>query len=294
MARTFSRKTFLRGAAGATGAVAAGVLLGPVRAQGLPGESDWKALGTAIDGRVILPSDDQYAAAKSVFNTGFGGSTPAAVITVKSTSDVQKAVAFAASNNVQVAPRSGGHSYIGASAANGAIMIDLRPLSGEVAYDDGSGLVTVPTAADLQSVQTALAAHGRSIPTGSCPSVGAAGLTLGGLGIDSRAHGLTCDMLASASVVLPSGDEVTASAGEHDDLYWALRGGGGGNFGVTTSLMFRTFPVADQDLVKLQFPFPATAQVIVGWHNWLTKADASMWSMVDITSGPDGQGAASC
>jgi FAD/FMN-containing dehydrogenase len=184
------------------------------------GPRDWTALDGAIDGRVILPSNTEYAEAKNLFNTRFMNSTPAAVVAVTSTDDVQKAVAFAGKNEMKIAVRSGGHSYIGASAANSAVVIDLRQLPGGVSYDDGRRLVTVSAAADLHSVQTALAAHGRSIPSGTCPTVGVAGLTLGGgLGSDTRRSGLTCDALVSASVVLPSGEAVTASPADHADLF---------------------------------------------------------------------------
>ena len=301
MTREISRQAFVRGA---LGAVAAGALLGhagqphqtcrprpplpahrarprrPARKTGMPSL-------TAIEGRVILPSSAAYATAKNLFNARFDNSTPAAVVAVKSTKDVQKAVEFAAKNGIKVTARSGGHSYIGASAANSAMVIDLRQLSGEIAYDDGRGLATVSAAAELDSVQTTLACAGRSIPSGSCPTVGVAGLTLGGgLGADARRSGLTCDALVSASVVLPSGEAITASAADHADLFWALRGGGGGNFGVVTSLTFRTFPVTDRDVVTLVFPEGTTEQAIVGWHEWLHTADRTIWGMVNITVGP--------
>jgi FAD/FMN-containing dehydrogenase len=105
-------------------------------------------------------------------------------------------------------------------------------------------------------------------------------------GNDSRRCGLTCDALASATVVLPSGETVTAGPGEHDDLLWALRGGGGGNFGVTTSLTFKTFPASDSDVVNLAFAGAAAPQAIAGWQNWLAKADRAVWAMVDITLDP--------
>src|SRR5258707_114470 len=155
-------------------------------------------------------------------------------------------------------------------AANSAMVIDLRQLSGDINYDDASGLATVPAAAELDSVQTALVSHGRSIPSGSCPTVGTAGLTLGGgLGADARRSGLTCDALVSASIVLPSGELITASPDDHADLFWALRGGGGGNFGVVTSFTFRTFPVTDRDVVALVFPDGTTEHAILGWYEWL-------------------------
>jgi hypothetical protein len=111
-------------------------------------------------------------------------------------------------------------------------------------------------------------------------------LTLGGgLGADARRSGLSCDALVSASVILPSGDAIVASADDHADLFWALRGGGGGNFGVVTSFTFRTFPVTDRDVVNLVFPEGATAQAIAGWHEWLHTADGAIWGMVNITVG---------
>jgi FAD/FMN-containing dehydrogenase len=286
VARQIARRVFLRSAVGVVGA---GAVFRPGRATAVPAAADWGSLAGAIEGRVILPSDSDYASAKSVFNVRLGGD-PAAVVAAKSTSDVQHAVAFAATNGYRVAARSGGHSLIGASAASGALVIDVRQLPGGVSYDDGSGLATVAAGADLHSVQAELAAHGRSIPTGTCPTVGVAGLALGGgLGPSARAHGLTCDMLASASVVLPSGEAVTVSSADHDDLYWGLRGGGGGNFGVTTSFTFQTFAIGDSDVASLVFPAPAAAQMMVGWNDWLSAADRAVWSTILITSEP-GQG----
>jgi len=134
-----------------------------------------------------------------------------------------------------------------------------------------------------------LAAAGRGVPTGTCPSVGVGGHALGGgLGSQSRHAGLLCDQLTSASVVLPSGQAVTASAASNPDLFWALRGGGGGNFGVTTSLTFATFPTKDVDVVNLTFPPESFAQVLVGWQNWLRTADRNSWALADATV--DGMG----
>ncbi|HTI77330.1 MAG TPA: FAD-binding oxidoreductase [Mycobacterium sp.] len=294
MTREISRQAFLRGT---LGTVAAGALASACRSSapetGTPpssqtpsavsGPRGWSDLDDAIDGHVVLPSSPDYAAAKDIFNARFNDSAPAAVVTVKSTADVSRAVEFAASKDIKVSVRSGGHSYIGASAADGAMVIDLRQLPGETTFD-GSEHATIPAAAQLDSAQTTLASHGRSVPSGSCPTVGIAGLTLGGgFGSDARLSGLTCDALVSAAVVLPSGESVTASADEHPDLFWALRGGGG-NLGVVTSLVFRTFPVADRDVATLVFPDGATAQAVFGWYEWLRTADRAIWGMVNITA----------
>jgi FAD/FMN-containing dehydrogenase len=239
---------------------------------------------------VITPDNGaQFATAKQVFNTNYNDSTPAAIVTPTSPADVQKAMAFAASNNLKVAPRSGGHSYVGASTANGTMVLDLRQLPGEINYDAASGQVTVTPATSLYAMHQVLAGAGRGIPTGTCPSVGAAGHALGGgLGANSRHAGLLCDQLTSASVVLPGGRAVTASAANNPDLFWALRGGGGGNFGVTTSLTFATFPTKDLDVVNLNFPPQAFAQVLVGWANWLRTADRNSWALADSTTDATG------
>jgi hypothetical protein len=126
MTREFSRQAFVRGA---LGVATAGVLLGSCRQTATPdsstapaptGPRDWGALDDALRGQVVLPSDSDYTTTKGLFNARFADSTPAAVISVKSTGDVQKAVAFAADHDVKITVRSGGHSYIGASGAGDA------------------------------------------------------------------------------------------------------------------------------------------------------------------------------
>ena len=286
MAREISRQTFLRGAAGA---LAAGTVFGSARAVAEPLATGWEGLSAAIGGHVLLPGGGEFAAAKQVFNTNYNGSSPAAIVTPTSVADVQKAMAFATSNKLHVAPRSGGHSYTGASTANGAMVFDLRQLPGGVDYDAASGRVTAPAATHLWELHQVLAAAGRGIPTGICPTVGAAGHALGGgLGAQSRHAGLLSDALTSATVVLPGGQAVTASGAENPDLFWALRGGGGGNFGVTTSLTFSTFPVSDVDVVNLHYPPESFAQVLVGWQNWLRTADRNSWALADGTTDATG------
>ncbi|ART71790.1 FAD-linked oxidoreductase [Mycobacterium dioxanotrophicus] len=284
--RGISRQTFLRGA---VGAVATSAVFGTNRARADPAASGWDGLSTAIKGPVILPDNGQFASAKAVFNTNFNDFAPAAVVTPTSAAEVQQAMAFAAAHNVKVAPRGGGHSYVGASTATGAMILDLRQLPGGVNYDAATGYVTVTPATGLYTIHQALAANGRGIPTGTCPTVGAAGHALGGgLGAQSRHAGLMSDQLVSATVVLPGGTGVIASANEHPDLFWALKGGGGGNFGVTTALTFATFPTSDVDAVGLHFPLESFAQVLVGWQNWLRTADRSSWALADTITDPGG------
>lgn len=275
-----SRQTFLRGA---VSMLATGAVFGTARAAADP--AGWGGLASSIGGSVLLPANGaQFSTGKQVFNAFYNGSNPAAVVRVSSQGDVQKAVTFARANNLKVAPRGGGHSYVGASGASGTMVLDLRGLPGAPHFDGGN--VTVTPATNLYALHQALAGSGRAVPTGTCPTVGVGGLALGGgVGPDVRRAGLTCDALQSATVVLPSGDVVTASANDNPDLFWALRGGGGGNFGVTTSMTFATFATGDSDLVRLDFPPSSAVQVLTGWQSWLVNADRNTWAMVDLSVG---------
>jgi FAD/FMN-containing dehydrogenase len=280
--RRLSRQTFLRGA---VGMLATGAVFGSARAAADPA-TGWGGLSSSIGGNVLLPANGaQFSTGKQVFNSLYDNSNPAAVVKVSSQSDVQKAVSFATANGLKIAPRGGGHSYIGASSSSGTMVIDLRGLPGGVNVD-GAGNATVTPATTVYAVHQGLAGAGRAIPTATYPSIGIAGLALGGgVGADCRHAGLTCDSLQSATVVLPSGDVVTASANDHPDLFWALRGGGGGNFGVTTSMTFATFATGDNDVVRLDFPPSAAVQVLAGWQSWMSGADRNTWGIVDLSVG---------
>ena len=142
-----------------------------------------------------------------------------------------------------MAIRSGGHSYPGWSAGDGALVVDVRPLH-RVSLSGTTA--TIGAGASLVQVYDALGTRGRGIPGGSCPTVGIAGLTQGGgVGVLTRAHGLTCDAVTAMQVVLADGTVVTASADQEPDLFWALRGGGGGHLGVVTSFTMHDVRGAD-------------------------------------------------
>ena len=174
-AHVISRQSFLRGA---VGALASSAVFGTVRAGADPG-SGWTGLASSIGGRVLLPANGgSFTSGKQVFNSLYNGSNPAAVVAVTTPADVEKAVAFAAANKLKIAPRGGGHSYIGASSAAGTMVLDLRGLTGGVNFDSATGNVTMPAGTDLYAVHQALASAGRAIPTGSCPTVGMGGWRL--------------------------------------------------------------------------------------------------------------------
>ncbi|MFB7268532.1 FAD-binding oxidoreductase, partial [Streptomyces nojiriensis] len=160
--------------------------------------------------------------------------------------DVAVCLDFARRSAAPVVPRGGGHSYAGWSTRSAGLVVDTGAMAA-VSVDGGEGEgggVRIGAGARLGDVHAVLAPHGRSVPTGLCPSVGIAGLTLGGgLGLASRAYGTTADRLTGARVVTPDGIVREVSADRDPELFWALRGGGGGNFGVVTEFRFRTHPV---------------------------------------------------
>ncbi|MGH2385462.1 MAG: FAD-binding oxidoreductase, partial [Candidatus Limnocylindria bacterium] len=158
--------------------------------------------------------------------------------------DVAETIRFARRFGLRTTPRSGGHCFAGRSS-NGDIVIDVTPMS---TVSIANGVATVGAGARLGDLYDALEGHDRTIPAGTSPTVGIAGLTLGGgLGLLGRMYGLTCDHLLRARVVLADGRVVECAEAGCDedhraDLFWALRGSGGGQLGVVTSLMFSTVP----------------------------------------------------
>ncbi|MFE5775936.1 FAD-binding protein [Brachybacterium sp. NPDC056505] len=290
--RSLNRRELLGGGIGLAAATAATLgSTAPVLAEGSAkdlGPKNWEALDDELRGSVLLPDDDDYATDKKVFNPAFDSRSPTAVIRPRSRGDVERVMEFVRVHGLKVSARGGGHSYVGASAADDTVVLDLRDYHG-ISYSSSSKHVTIQAGADLYSVHEALSAHDRMIPTGTCPTVGVVGLALGGgIGVDTRRYGTTSDSLVSAHVVLPDGRTVTASADSRPDLFWALRGGGGGLNGVVTDLTFATHPIHSQASFALAFPASAATRVITGWASWLKSSGGSRWASVKIST--DGHG----
>ncbi|MEV6710667.1 FAD-binding oxidoreductase [Lentzea sp. NPDC051208] len=285
------RRGFLKvaGLAGASAALAAcssptttPTPVPPPSSSSVPsGPPDWTALRSRLSGQLVLAGDDGFA--YQGFNPVWDGRKPAAVAEVASAADVQACVE-AARGRVAIAARSGGHSYAGYSSPAGGLQVDVRELAGvEVLPGDQ---VRVGSGAALGDVARKLVASGRCLPTGTCPSVGVAGLTMGGgIGVLSRKYGLTCDHLVSATVVTASGQLVTASAQQEPDLFWALRGGGGGNFGIVTEFVFSTVPAPDVTVFSLSYPAGAAADALGAWQTWIAEAPDELWSNVVVRGG---------
>ncbi|GCE09705.1 FAD-binding oxidoreductase [Dictyobacter aurantiacus] len=240
-------------------------------------ETDWSNLGKSLQGTLVRPNNPQYATAHQLFDPQFDGIKPAGVAYCASPKDVQNCLSFVSRFNLPVTARSGGHSYAGYSTTSG-LLLDVSRMNA-ITIDSGSGNATIGSGAKLIDVYAALAQKGRVIPAGSCPTVGVAGLTLGGgVGVLGRKFGLTCDNLLSAQVVLADGRIVTCDASQNSDLFWALRGGGGGNFGVVTSFTFQTHPVDALAIFTLGWNWSDAAAVVNAWQNWAPQAPDELWS----------------
>ncbi|HEV8555217.1 MAG TPA: FAD-binding oxidoreductase [Actinophytocola sp.] len=245
---------------------------------------DWNALRARLSGGLVLPGDAGYETARRSFNVLFDARKPAAVAACARPEDVQACVETARQARLPLAARSGGHSYAGYSTPDGGLVADLSRMSGVRVASDGTAEIGAGT--KLIDVYAGLAKAGRCLPGGSCPSVGIAGLTLGGgIGVLMRKFGLTCDRLVSARIVTADGTLRTASAESEPDLFWALRGGGGGNLGIVTSFTFATEPAPDLTVFSLHFPAGATSNVLGAWQQWIAAAPDELWSNCVISAG---------
>ncbi len=198
---------------------------------------------------------------------------------------MQHCLAFARGHGVQMAARSGGHSYGGYSSCSG-LVVDVTRMAAVTAGPTGSATsATVGAGARLIDIYSALGAAGVLLPGGSCPTVGIAGLALGGgIGVFGRKYGLTCDNLQSLEMVTADSRVVKAEPGNHDDLLWASKGGGGGNFGVVTSFTFDVHPIPDIALFTLQYPWGAAADVLGAWQHWMPGTPPELWSNCQLLS----------
>lgn len=267
------------------GLAAAGLLgaLRPVASWADTGSaSGLGSLAAVTGGGLTTPLDPGYAAAKQVFNRRFDDATPIAVVAPATVEQVAATLGVAHDLGLRVAVRSGGHSYIGASTTDGAVVLDLRRLPGGTVVD--AETVTVTPGSRLGQLQRTLAQTGRSVPVGMCPTVGVGGSALGGgIGIDSRTDGLTCDRLVSLDVVLASGEVVTASETENADLFWASRGGGG-SVGVVVAMTLRTAAARDRDVVAMTFAEVDATAAVASTITWTAGQQRDVWGTVTVAS----------
>ena len=184
--------------------------------------------------------------------------------------------------------RSGGHSYAGYSTIGGGVVLDLRRLD-HVAVAPNGALATIGAGAQLIDVYAALAAHGRTIPAGSCPSVGIGGHALGGgMGLAGRAFGLTADNIVAVRLVTAEGTVKLVDERTDPQLLWALRGGGGGNFGIATefTLGLHSTP-ASASWFSVTWPWSQAADALAAWQAWAPHAPDEITSIFHLETGAE-------
>lgn len=250
------------------------------RTTAAPAKADWKTLAAALHGPLIRPQDSAYARDHRLYNTRFDALRPAAIAYVTSTADIRACLDFARRTGTPPAIRSGGHSYAGYSSGDGRLIIDVSGLN-SIRLDGTTA--TIGAGAKLIDVYDTLGRRGRTVPGGSCPSVAISGLTLGGgHGVVSRSMGLTCDNLKGATLVTADGRVREVSASSDPETFWALRGGGNGQFGVVTSLTFATHPVPSVVTGYLTWPWSRAAEVVRAWQRWGPDQPDAIWSALHL------------
>ncbi|MFD8015147.1 FAD-binding oxidoreductase [Streptomyces sp. NPDC059762] len=245
--------------------------LGVVGAEGraLAVDAEWERLCKRLTGRLVLPSSGDYDLAKQLHRSMFDGIRPAGVAYCETVSDVRACLSFAQYNDIPAVARSGGHSYGGYSTTQG-LVIDVSRLN---SIQVGERTTVVGPGAQLTDLVDAAGAHGVGLASGICPTVAMGGyLQGGGIGWQTRALGLGCDSLTSVQAVLADGSVVTCSEQSDPDLFWALRGGGGGNFGIVTRYERRHTTIPRMVNYTLAWSWDHVKDVVEGWQRWLPSA----------------------
>jgi FAD/FMN-containing dehydrogenase len=249
-----------------------------------PGRMTLAALEAQLRGPLLRPGDPHYAAASVVSNERYAGVHPRAIARAVTEADVVACVRFAARSPLPFTARCGGHSYAGYSQNRG-LVCDVRRLAAISIAADGRS-VTVGAGVLAIDLITALAAHGLAVPTGSCPTVGISGLALGGgVGFAARAMGATCDNILAVRIVTTDGRVVSADPATNADLYWACRGGGGGNFGVVTALTLATHPVGSAAYGFCDFPWSQAAAAVAAWQRLAPHAPDELYLICALETG---------
>jgi FAD/FMN-containing dehydrogenase len=244
-------------------------------------------LRAAISGPVALPGHQLYDEGSRVWN-GAVRHRPATVAFCKQPEDVQAAVRAARRHGLPLSVRGGGHDWAGRALRDGGLVIDLTEMR-EVAVDPQALVANVAGGARAKDVAAAAGAHGLVAALGNCGTVGMAGLTLGGgYGPLSGTCGLAADNLLGAEIVLADGRRVTTGPNAEPDLYWALRGGGG-NFGVVTSLRVRLHPARDVLAGTIIYKWNEADAVLRRYAVFAATAPDELGVPVGMMSGPDGE-----
>jgi len=250
-------------------------------------QEDLDTFVNGLRGRVLQPGAEGYDAAREIWN-GMIDRRPALIVRCAGAADAVRAVNYAREHNLLLAVRGGGHSAAGSSMCDGGLAIDLSPMKG-IRVDPARRTVRAAAGVTWGELDAETQAFGLATTGGVVSTTGIAGLTLGGgIGWLGRTHGLSCDNLVSVDIVTADGQLRTASADEHPDLFWAVRGGGG-NFGVVTSFEFRLHEVGPTVLAGLLvWPRPMAREALKVWREFTQGAPENASAYAGLGTSPDG------
>ena len=253
----------------------------------------------ALSGNVITPCSENYEKARQEWNRAIQ-KFPLAIIYCSTSEEISKAICWARRHCIGIRIRSGGHNYEGYSTGNNILVIDVSPMQRLVLNEEANTLF-IQSGVTNNQLYDYMGALGYPFPGGTCPTVGVAGYTLGGgWGYSSRYMGLGCDSLIELEMVDYQGTVLTANADTNSDLFWACRGGGGGNFGVVTSMTFE-LPAKVDTVTLIELAYSNTSQdtmiqFLGTWQTWLVNLDdrmtinASLYNSADDGMGIYGRG----
>jgi len=240
------------------------------------------ALRAGVTGTVVTPNDPDYDTARQIVSLAIDR-RPAAIVRCEGTPDVAFSVRFARERGIEFVPRSGGHAVMGHSVQDNAIVIDLGGMKG-ITIDPILRVASVQPGVTSDHLAGPAGQYGLSLSTGDTGSVGIGGLTVGGgIGWMVRKYGLTIDNLLAATVVTADGEVVRASADEHPDLFWAIRGGGS-NFGIVTEFTFQLAPSGN--IFGGALVLPATREVLRRYVEYTPKAPNDLSTIAFMMAAP--------
>jgi FAD/FMN-containing dehydrogenase len=245
-----------------------------------------RSLASNIDGHVLTPEEPSYESARLVFNRAFDRH-PALIIYCASSSDVARGFEFAQHHGLPIAVRSGGHNRAGMSTCDYGVVLDLSGMN-QVTVDVENRVARAAGGALTINLDAAAQNVGLATTTAGCPTVGLAGLTLGGgEGLLMSKYGAACDNLISAQLVTVDGHQIRASQDANPELFWAIRGGGG-NFGVVTALEYRLHPLRDVLAGTLVFPNGRIPELLQAFARFVAVAPDEMNVVGQVLSSREG------
>ena len=291
-----NRRQFIQHAVSSVAALAASTFAGrstgsadpPMPSQPVhPIESgSIQSLASKINGRLVTADGPDYESARLVFNRAFDRH-PALIIYCASPSDVARGLEFARSAGLPIAVRGGGHNRAGLSTCDGGVVLDLSIMD-QVTVNAAGRTARAGGGARTINLDSATQGVGLATTSAGCPTVGLAGLTLGGgEGLLMSKHGAACDNLISADLVTVDGHQIRVSPDDNAELFWAIRGGGG-NFGIVTALEYRLHPIGEVLAGTLVYPDGRIPDLLRAFAKFVAESPDEMNVVGQVLPSPDG------